>query len=95
MAFLRQARLIADQAGHDFEASGDFLHEFQGKVDEFGEHAAEADAHDQGAFPRLNMDIARASADRVEQDAIDEMADLDALFGRLGLKVLNRMVHND
>ena len=62
-------------------------------MDQFSENAIEADANDQSALPRLDMDVAGRRANGVEEDAIDQMADLDVLLGGLGLKILQGVVH--
>ena len=58
MAFLGQAGLVGDQIGQHFEAAGNFFHQFQRQMHQFGQHAIEADAHRQRAFPRLDMNVA-------------------------------------
>ena len=94
MALLREAGLVADQIGHHFEAAGDFLHQIERQMDEFREHAAETQPHNDGVFPRLDMDIAGAGGDGVGEDMIDEHADLDALFGGvIRLKVMRGLIH--
>ena len=62
-------------------------------MDEFGQHAAQPDAHDERAFPRFDVDIARAGVDGVEEQAIDEYPDFNGVFGGFRLEVLNGMIH--
>ena len=83
MAFLRETFLVAHEVGHDFEAAGNFLHQFERQVDEFREHAAEPDAHDERALPRLDVDVARASLDGVVEEVVDEQPDFNAALGGL------------
>ena len=64
-------------------------------MDQLGKDAIEPDAHDEGAFPRLEVDIARSCADGIEEDAVDEVPNLDALLGRFRLEVLDGVIHND
>ena len=63
MAFLGQTGLVADEIGHYLQPARDLIHQIQREMDQFGKHTVKADANDQRAFPRLNMDIAGPSAD--------------------------------
>lgn len=60
---------------------------------EFGENAVQADADRERAFPRLDMDVARARLDGIEDDAVYEDAGFNVVFGSLGLQILDRVVH--
>ena len=69
-------------AGH-FETAGNFLHQIEREMDEFGEDAVEADANGEGAFPWFDMDVAGASFDGVEQQVFDKHCRFQRLFRRI------------
>jgi len=93
VAFLRQIGLIGNQAGHDFDATGDFLHEVERQVDQFIEHPVEADAHHERAFPRLDVNVAGADFDGVNEQVIDQRADFNGLLVGDRLQITSRLVH--
>ena len=58
------------------------------------EHAIEPQPHDERAFPRLDMDVARARLDGVEEEVIDQDGDLDVLLGGYGLQISGCLIHS-
>src|SRR5688572_6456776 len=94
MALLREIGHVADEAGHDFDATGDLVHQVEGEMHQFGEHSAQADANDQRVFPRLDVDVAGAGVNGVREDMIDQHANLNAFLGGIiGLEVVDGLVH--
>src|ERR1044071_6798556 len=93
VTFLGQVGLVGDQVGHHLEAPGYFVHQIQGQMDQLVEHAIEANADHQGAFPGLNMDIAGPQFDSIEQQVIDQGADFNPLLVRNGLQITGCLVH--
>ena len=85
VAFLGQVGLVADQVGHDLEAPGDFIRQFQRKMYQLGQHPVQTDANGQGGFPRFDVQVAGLGGDGIEEQAIDQDADFNALLGRLRL----------
>ena len=85
VAFLGQAGLVGDEVGHDLEAAGNLGHQIERQMNQLRQDAIETDAHGQGAFPRLDMNITGASLDGVEQQVFDQRNEIDAGLGRFRL----------
>ena len=49
-------------------------------MDQLIHDAVQPNADDQRAFPRLNMDVARAGFDGIEQDVVYKRADFNPLL---------------
>lgn len=92
VAFLGQFGAEGDQVGHDLEASGDFVHEVEGEMDQFGEDTVEAHANDEGLFPGFDMEVAGAGLDGIDDEVIDQGGDVQ-LIGGNGHQVPLGLVH--
>ena len=93
MAFLRQAGLVGYHVAEDFEAAGNLLHQVQRQVDQFGQHAVEADAHGQRAFPRLDVNVAGLGGDGVHEQIFDQRGDFRLALGGIRLQVSQCFTH--
>ena len=62
-------------------------------MNQFNQKTANSETNDQGAFPGLDMDVARAGLDGVQDEIIHERANLDSLLIRERLKVTLCMIH--
>ena len=93
VAFLRQIGLIRNQVGHHFEATGNFLHQIQRQVDEFVKHSIEPDADHERALPGLDVEVAGADFDGVDQQVIDQRSDFNAPLVGNRLQITCRLVH--
>ncbi len=88
-ALLRQRGLVADEVGHDLQAADDLRLQVAGQMHQFVEHAAEAHAHGDGAFPGLDVDVRGAGLHRVDDHAVHEPHDVDLLVRGAGLEELD------
>jgi hypothetical protein len=93
VAFLRQIVLITNQVCHHFQPSGNFLHQIQGQVYEFGENSRETDAHHQRTLPGFNVDVTSSSLHGVQNEVIDERPDFDLCLRANRLKVAGGLIH--
>ena len=62
-------------------------------MDQFIEHAIEADAHYQGAFPRLDVYVAGADLDSVYEQVIDQRTNFNPALVGNRLQITGRLVH--
>src|SRR5262249_50968964 len=74
-AVLRQTLLGDVQPGHDLDARDDHRLEALGRRDDVVEDAVDAEAHRQVALERLDVDVAGAVLDRLEEERIDQLDD--------------------
>jgi hypothetical protein len=76
---LREAALGDVERAHDFEAAGDGVLELDRRLHLLHQHAVDAVADAELLLVGLDVDVARALLDRVEEDGVDEADDRRAL----------------
>ena len=80
-AVLRQALLGDVQAGHDLDARDDDRLEALRRRDDVVEDAVDAEADRQVALERLDVDVAGAVLDRLEEQRVDQPDDRRLVVG--------------
>ena len=86
---LRQALLGDVEARHDLDARGDRRLKTLGRRDHVVQHAVDAEAHQQFALERLDVDVACAVLDRLREQPIDQ---LDDRRGVVGIEQIERFL---
>ena len=89
-AVLRQAALGDVHVRHHFHARNDRQREMARRRRHFVKRAVDAITNFEFVFERLEMDVARAVLDRLEQDQIDEANDRRGVRFRLDLCARSR-----
>ena len=74
-AVLRDAPLGDVQPRHDLQSGRELLRELHRGLGDLLQHAVHAQAHAVDLLERLEMDVRRAAADRIEHDLVDEAHD--------------------
>ena len=92
-AFLRHLGLVSDQVSHDLETARDAVEKLVRQVGEFTQYARDAQADGKGAFPRLDMNIARLVMNCVKDDVVDENRDVDLVERLDGPDVRRGQIH--
>jgi hypothetical protein len=92
-AFLRQLRLVGDQIRHDLEAARNAVEKLVRQMSEFPQCARDAQPDGKGAFPWLDMNIARLVMNGVKDDVVDENRDVDLLERLDGPDVRRGQIH--
>src|SRR5439155_17082070 len=62
-------------------------------MDQFIEHAVKPDADGEGAFPGLDVDVAGAGLDGVDEEVIDQRGNFNALLVRNRLQITSGLIH--
>ncbi len=89
---LRETALGDVERRHDLDAADDGVLQLDGGRHLLGEHAVDAVAHPELLLVRLDVDVARALLDGVEQHHVDQADDRRVLAGLLELEEVGRVV---